>query len=139
MRTSIYYPLCQQLTRPGGFWSHAAHSDFCKIINRALRPDCGPSDINGVAHVVVTPAVPGPGVCISECCFFPQPLFVPATPFLTGGSKPVLAVRRDVGFYSFECGNLDAPDCVASGGMCTLSLHGKAYAIHQAYRTSVGV
>jgi len=38
----------------------------CAHIFQAVtgHPPCGPSGINGAAPVVVTPAVPGPGVCI---------------------------------------------------------------------------
>jgi len=68
MQTSIRYPFINQLTGPKGFWSHAGHVSFCKRIPAEMRSavDCGHSEFNGVAPVVVTPAVPGPGVRIPK-------------------------------------------------------------------------
>jgi len=66
MQTSISYPLIGQLTSPAGFWQRACRLDGCKRFGRAYS-DCGPSELNGVAPVVVTPASPSPGVRSLTC------------------------------------------------------------------------
>lgn len=73
-------------------------------------------------------------------CLFPQPQFDRSVvSYVTGGFKPVLEVRHDAGFYAFECGGLDAPNYVASGGMDTTQCGGMVWPMHQAYRFELGV
>lgn len=66
-------------------------------------------------------------------CFFLQPDFHPAIPFLTGRGY-ALDLRWEDGFYQESAGCLDAPFYVASGGMDTMTIRNQCCAFQLATR-----
>lgn len=88
----MLFPFIYQFDNPQGFWVHANKSSFCKRFGGAYRGDaptiCGPSDINGAASVVVTPAASSPRVrAISRTC-------PPASPLVLASSFSSASVAK---------------------------------------------
>lgn len=70
-------------------------------------------------------------------CPYPLPKFFPVVTHFTGDNKP-FSSELSPGFYNFQCGCLDAPLYLASGGVSSFKNSGSVYGTSQAYRHCAG-